>query len=175
MIERRARRYFGTFYEAAGTARLADSRKAESLRPQTPDTRFNWVITSPPYYGMQTYLPDQWLRYWFVGGPDVVDYSSKDQISHANPKEFTDDLRQAWRNAASFCAQDAKMVIRFGGIASRSANPLDLIQLSLSGSGWRITAIRESGSAASGKRQADTFLRTKLKPVLEYDVWAKRE
>jgi hypothetical protein len=26
---------------------------------------FSWIITSPPYYGMRTYLPDQWLRAWF--------------------------------------------------------------------------------------------------------------
>ena len=24
--------------------------------------RFHWVITSPPYYGMRTYGPDQWLE-----------------------------------------------------------------------------------------------------------------
>ena len=30
--------------------------------------RFTRVITSPPYLGMRTYLPDQWLRYWALGG-----------------------------------------------------------------------------------------------------------
>ena len=35
---------------------------------------FSRVITSPPYYGMRTYVPDQWLRYWFLGGPATVEY-----------------------------------------------------------------------------------------------------
>ena len=46
---------------------------------------------------------------------------------------------------------------------------------SLSDSGWRITTIREAGTATEGKRQADAFLRTKSKPMVEYDVWATRQ
>jgi DNA modification methylase len=154
---------------------LADSREAEALQPDTPEARFDWVITSPPYYGMRTYIPDQWLRNWFVGGPDAVDYTNRDQVVHSSPEDFAADLRQVWRNAENVCAEDAKMVIRFGGITDRRADPLDLIKRSLSDSGWRITTIREAGSATEGKRQADAFLRTKSKPMVEYDVWATRQ
>ena len=41
---------------------------------------FSWVVTSPPYYGMRTYLQDQWLRNWFLGGSSFVDYSSREGI-----------------------------------------------------------------------------------------------
>jgi DNA modification methylase len=174
VIERRAKRYYGSSHDTAGTVRLADSRQAEALQPETPEIRFDWLITSPPYYGMRTYIPDQWLRNWFVGGSDVVDYSSSDQIVHSSPEDFAEDLRRVWRNASEVCAEDAKMVIRFGGITDRRANPLDLIKSSLSDSGWRITTIREAGSATEGKRQADAFLRTKSKPMVEYDVWAAK-
>lgn len=174
VIERRAKRYYGTSSDVTGAVRLADSRKAEALQPDTPETRFDWVITSPPYYGMRTYIPDQWLRNWFVGGPDAVDYSNRAQVVHSSPEDFADDLRQVWRNAENVCADDAKMVIRFGGIPDRCANPLDIIKRSLDESGWSITAIREAGSAAEGKRQADTFLSTKSKPMVEYDVWAMK-
>lgn len=175
VIERRAKRYYGTSSDITGAVRLADSRAAEALQPETPETRFDWVITSPPYYGMRTYIPDQWLRNWFVGGPDTVDYTNRDQVIHSSPEDFAADLRQVWRNAANVCADDAKMVIRFGGITDRRANPLDLVKSSLGGSGWRITTIREAGSATEGKRQADAFLRTKTKPMVEYDVWATRQ
>jgi hypothetical protein len=40
------------------------------------------IVTSPPYYGMRTYLPDQWIRNWFLGGPPEVDYSIKGQLPH---------------------------------------------------------------------------------------------
>lgn len=111
VIERRAKRYYGTSSEITGVARLADSRNPESLQPETLGTRFNWVITSPPYYGMRTYIPDQWLRNWFVGGPDAVDYNNRDQVVHSSPEAFADDLRQVWRNAANVCSENATMVI----------------------------------------------------------------
>lgn len=175
VIERRAKRYYGTSSDITGAVRLADSREAEALHPEIPETRFDWVITSPPYYGMRTYIPDQWLRNWFVGGPDAVDYTNRDQVVHSSPEDFAADLRQVWRNVENVCAEDAKMVIRFGGITDRRANPLDLIKSSLADSGWRVTTIKEAGSAMEGKRQADAFLRNKSKPMVEYDVWATRQ
>jgi DNA modification methylase len=172
VIERRAKRYYNALPVAIGSVRLADSRQPEALRPSTPSGSFHWVITSPPYYGMRTYIPDQWLRNWFLGGPDVVDYTCRDQVVHSSPDDFAADLRQVWRNAAVVCAKNARMVVRFGGIADRSANPRELIKHSFIDSGWRIKTIREAGSALEGRRQADTFLRNKSKPLAEYDVWA---
>lgn len=175
VIERRAKRYYRTSSDITGAVRLADSREAEALQPDTPEARFDWVITSPPYYGMRTYIPDQWLRNWFVGGPDAVDYTNRNQVVHSSPEEFAANLRQVWRNAENVCGEDAKMVIRFGGITDRRANPLELIRSSFVDSGWRVTTARKAGTATEGKRQADSFLRTKSKPVNEYDVWAVRQ
>lgn len=176
VIERRAKRYYETLHNIiSGSVRLADSREAKSLQPEIPEIHFNWVITSPPYYGMRTYIPDQWLRNWLVGGPDVIDYTHRNQIVHSSPEEFAADLRSVWQNAGNVCAGDAKMVIRFGGITDRHASPLELIKNSINDSGWRISTIREAGSAALGKRQADAFLRTKTKPMAEYDIWATRK
>lgn len=174
IIERRAERYYNELPNVTGTVRLADSRNVNALQPVRPGIRFNWVITSPPYYGMRTYISDQWIRNWFIGGPDTVVYTTGDQIVHSSPADFAANLRQVWRNAASVCSRDAGMIIRFGGITDRRVNPLDLIKDSLSESGWRITTIRKAGSAAEGKRQADAFLRTKTKPMTEYDVWTAR-
>jgi DNA modification methylase len=172
VIERRAKRYYATSSDITGAVRLADSREAEALQPDTPEARFDWVITSPPYYGMRTYIPDQWLRNWFVGGPETVEYSSSRQLVHSSPSDFSADLLQVWRNAYNVCSDGAKMVIRFGGISDRNVDPLALVKESLADSGWRITTARKAGSATEGKRQADTFLRTRTKPIVEYDVWA---
>lgn len=175
VIARRAKRYYGRSSDITGAVRLADSRRIEALQPDTPEARFDWVITSPPYYGMRTYIPDQWLRNWFVGGPDAVDYTNHAQVVHSSPEDFAADLHQVWRNAENVCAEDAKMVIRFGGISDRRADPLDLIRRSLDDSSWHITMISKAGSAMEGKRQADAFLRKKSKPMTEYDVWASRQ
>jgi hypothetical protein len=174
IIERRARRYYAKSPLTTGAVRLADSRTVEALQPESANMRFNWVITSPPYYGMRTYVPDQWLRSWFVGGPDAVDYTSSDQVIHSSPDDFAADLRQVWRNVERVCSEDAKMVIRFGGITDRKANPADLIKSSLDDSGWRIRTIRRAGTAKDGKRQADSFLQMRSEPLVEYDIWVSR-
>lgn len=174
VIERRARRYYKMSPDTGGFVRLADSREADAVQPEEPHTRFNWVITSPPYYGMRTYVADQWLRNWFVGGPDFVDYTNRDQVLHSSPEKFAAELHRVWRNAANVCAPSAKMVIRFGGITDRTADPLGIIKGSLTRSGWKISTIRQAGTAAHGKRQADTFLRKRSTPVLEYDIWAAK-
>lgn len=174
IIRQRAERYYKELAGVGGEARLADSRVAKSLLSDNRISQFNWVVTSPPYYGMRTYIPDQWLRNWFVGGPDYVDYSNRDQVTHRSPDIFASDLRKVWQNVASVCAEDARMVIRFGGITDRGAAPLDLIKASLSKSGWRIQTVCKAGSASEGKRQADTFLRSRSKPLEEYDLWTIR-
>jgi hypothetical protein len=173
IVTRRAHRFFANSLVAKGQARLADSRFAAALRPRVPNQPFRWVITSPPYYGMATYVADQWLRFWFVGGPPTVAYGYGERVEHRSPEIFSSDLRAVWRNAASVCAQDARLVIRFGGITDRAAEPLVILKSSLRDSGWRIQALHPAGTANSGKRQAETFLRRSTKPRKEYDVWAR--
>jgi hypothetical protein len=174
IIRRRAERYFAYPLNAPGRARLADSRSVAALRPREPKRQFRWIITSPPYYGMRTYVADQWLRAWFLGGPDTVDYRHGEQVGHGSPEAFADDLRTVWTNAASVSDVDARLIVRFGGIADRAADPLDILKHSLKDSGWRTQTLRPAGTAHAGKRQADTFLRRSTAPRAEYDLWARR-
>jgi hypothetical protein len=155
-----------------GTIALGDSRQRDALRTRR---RYDWVITSPPYFGMSTYVPDQWLRNWFLGGPSEVDYDSNGQMSHTNAEMFTCDLHSVWENAARVSNGGARLVCRFGGIHDRSAEPLDIIRDSLADSGWRITTIRSAGDARDGRRQAEHFVSDVKPPKAEYDVYAVRE
>ena len=66
-----------------------------------PGLTDNWkdhllVITSPPYYGMRTYIQDQWLRHWFLGGRDEVDYEACTQFHHCSHDDFAADLARVW-------------------------------------------------------------------------------
>jgi hypothetical protein len=158
--------------KSRGNARLGDSRKLSCLGSPKRDGLFDWVITSPPYYGMRTYIPDQWLRHWFLGGSEVVNYSSDEQLEHASPQHFVSQLARVWENAAQICRGGARLVIRFGGISDRKAPPLDLMKRSLHDRSWRVLTIRPAGTATSGKRQADAFLVKRSSPIQEHDVWA---
>jgi hypothetical protein len=65
------------------------------------------------------------------------------------------------------------MVIRFGGINDRNADPFEIISNSLSDSGWYVEGVNPAGSASKGRRQAIHFLSSQKKAIEEIDVWAK--
>jgi hypothetical protein len=173
LIRTRAERYLRERLPAVdGIALLDDSRNPRRLQAISGERAFDWIITSPPYYGMRTYVQDQWLRYWFMGGPHRVDYTVDGQLNHMSPETFAAQLKQVWDNAALVSSKNARLVVRFGGIRDRKADPLELIRESFRQSAWHLQHVHKAGSAASGKRQADAFLKMKTKPMTEYDCWA---
>lgn len=150
---------------------MGDSRNDETFKAIR--RRADWIITSPPYYGMRTYGSDQWLRSWLLGGPSSVDYSPTNQVSHLSPHHFVTDLRAVWNNTAGLASPRARMVLRFGAIQDRPLDPRELIVDSLTGTPWRIETIVRAGNAKAGKRQSDTFLKNQSEPAAEHDLWAR--
>lgn len=173
LVKERAKRFFDLESSTPiGRILLADSRQASTL---PGGKRFQWVITSPPYYGMRTYVPDQWLRNWFVGGPSAPDYSNDGHLKHSGADTFAADLRRVWIAVGRRSKPDANLVVRFGGIRDRAADPVEVIKESLKGSGWGLVTIRSAGLAPSGRRQAQHFGPVVDAPRSEFDVWAVRE
>jgi hypothetical protein len=120
IVQKRATRYYS---EALPTVeyrvRCEDSRSLRSVGEACKGRRARLIITSPPYYGLRTYVADQWLRSWFLGGPDRVDYSYGVQLSHRSISGFVDDLRAVWRNVSAVSHRDARLIFRFGAINDR--------------------------------------------------------
>lgn len=175
IIADRAQRYYGCVAPyRRGAAIEGDSRNRATMDNACDLVgKFDWIITSPPYYGLRTYLPDQWIRNWFLGGPSTVDYTSKGQLSHNGRDSFISDLRDVWANVGAHCRPGATLVIRFGSIGDRLVeDPARLISTSLEATGWVTTDLRHADNAARGKRQADTFHRKRSAPCDEVDVWA---
>jgi len=152
----------------------ADSRKL-SL-PQN-NIKFSTIITSPPYYGMRTYLPDQWLRNWFIGGPPSVDYDTSGQLSNGNEESFVESLSTVWNRISEFAMPKARLVIRFGALPSTDIDPLTLLKKSFerSASPWKILTVKDAGTAYKGKRQADQFNRKTGVAIREVDLYARME
>jgi len=136
---------------------------------------FSVVVTSPPYYGMRTYVPDQWLRNWFLGGPPHVDYSGHPQLCHTGQNAFAQSLGKVWRNMASTQAESLEMYVRFGVIPSSPVDAIQLFSNSLEESGlrWKCVYTASASSADAGKRQADQW-NAKSTPVTEYDFHVRR-
>lgn len=121
--------------------------------------RFDWVVTSPPYPGMVTYRPDQWLRNWFVGGPAAVDYGRAGQLGALTGAGFTRALADVWSAVAARCNRAAKLAVRFGALPStKHGEPEDIVAESLDLSGaWELLELRSAGAPREGRRQADQF------------------
>jgi len=135
------------------------------------------VITSPPYYGMRTYVQDQWLRNWFLGGPEHVDYSAGPQLDHGGKEAFARSLGLVWRNADQLASTTERlhMYVRFGIIPSAAVNAKEIFRNSLEESGinWRLVSVRAADSADAGKRQADQ-MKTGSAAAVEFDFHVER-
>lgn len=158
VLRRKLSRIQKTSLPEAGTftnVTLGDSRLPESIPAGRND--FSLVITSPPYYGMQSYIEDQWLRNWFLGGPDRVEYHLYPQLQHTGKAVFAESLGRVWLNMHQTQAEHLHMYVRFGIIPSAKADPKSLIRESLESSGvsWRVISTRPAATASSGRRQAD--------------------
>lgn len=156
-----------------GRVVLGDARH---LNGELPKRRFRWVITSPPYYGMRTYVPDQWLRNWFLGGDSEVVYSNGNQLNHHPESEFMSGLARVWKGVAARCSPGARMIIRFGALPCLRRDPGEILKktLSESGASWRILTIQDAGHATAGKRQAEQF-KAPGRAVMEIDLHAVLE
>jgi hypothetical protein len=162
-----------THVGAIAQVRHGDSRLLSSIPPASRN--FSVVVTSPPYYGMYTYVQDQWLRNWFLGGPDYVEYRNDFQLAHAGSESFAKSLGLVWKNMALSNADDVDMYIRFGIIPSAKIDAKELLRASLEDSGiaWKEVSVRPAMTASSGKRQAD-HMTAESAAAIEYDFHVRR-
>jgi hypothetical protein len=173
VVRWRAEHYFGEVPDAAeGKIVCADSRRVDL---EALGGSAWWVITSPPYYGMRTYVPDQWLRNWFLGGPSEVDYRAEAQLRHLSPDVFVDELAGVWRNVARASKKGARMVVRFGGISDRQQDPRDLLRRSLRAAdcGWKLLTATVAPGPPRARRQANQFQTMLPEPIQEHDYYAR--
>lgn len=122
--------------------------------------RFDLVVTSPPYYGMRTYVADQWLRTWFLGGPPEVPYGTHGQIARQPSQEaFIGALAAVWAATARRSHRGTRLAIRFGALPSARTNPEQLLLASLgdANAGWVVNEVRPAGTPPKKARQAEQF------------------
>jgi hypothetical protein len=174
VVRERAGRYYGhPVPQVRGHVIQGDSRNI----PFPAVGPVKWIVTSPPYYGMRTYVPDQWLRNWLLGGPPEVIYTADDQLMHSSPEKFAYELSIVWKRLASICDDGARLIIRFGGIHDRKSHPREIMResLRLADSHWRLRTVRSAGCSTAGNRQAKQFVRSLKHPIEEFDFYARLE
>jgi hypothetical protein len=165
LIERKANLIFKNLPPTvSGDVFLGDSRNVHAI---VKKKKVSWVITSPPYLGMKSYVADQWIRNWFVGGQ--IGYSSKDR--------FVQELALVWKSVSKVCLPGASLVVRFGAIPSYNHDPSDVLKKSLvqSGAPWRVVTIKKAGLPTAGHRQAQQFKTKAGSAIEEIDLYAVLE
>jgi len=172
IIEDRAKRFFSpSLPNTSNTIVTGDSRKKETFLPLR-GKHIKWIITSPPYFGMRTYVQDQWIRYWFLGGPSLINYNIVGQLGSGSKNTFISDLNTVWKNLSEISDSETTMVIRYGAINSKRIESLQAVEESIENSGWKTIRVKSAGSSDDGKRQATTFLKRRSHAIDEYDIWA---
>ena len=146
-----------------------DARKSTSFSKIKGPTV---TVTSPPYYGMRTYVQDQWLRMWFLGGSEEIDYGNDIQLCHTGHERFTTDLSKVWANISTRAQDEAHLYVRFGSIPSAKSDARTILKDSLEEAGsWKLISVRSAETSHSGKRQAD-YMGGNSEPAIEFDFHA---
>jgi hypothetical protein len=130
------------------------------------------VVTSPPYYGMRTYVQDQWLRMWFLGGDEEIDYENHNQLCHGGHERFIKDLSKVWSIIARRSHDEAHLYVRFGSIPSAKSDARKILKSSLEEAGsWKLVSVRNAQTSDFGKRQAN-YMGGESEPATEFDFHA---
>lgn len=140
--------------------------------------RCDWVITSPPYYGMNSYTTDQWIRNWLLGGPATPCAEDSPETPPTYPGAYVAELARAWANCARACKPGARLVARVGDVPGVVAPPgHELLAASLRAAhvGWRITTRRAARTLERTKRIRPDFMPPAPWPENEMEVFARYE
>lgn len=153
----------------SGVVHEEDSRQ---LRFTDEHRKFDWIITSPPYYGMESYPTDQWLRNWFLGAPSFPDR----QITRQSPDEYVRDLARVWKNVAAACYPGARLIVRVGDVPGIQApTAVDLFEASLNRAavGWKIETTMLVQRNATAQNSDPLFSAPAPWPENEVEVFAR--
>jgi hypothetical protein len=107
-------RYRGAIPKRRGRVALGDARSASEMLAEHKGT-VSLVVTSPPYLNTTDYAEDQWLRLWFLGGPDKPSSGLHQDDRHRRPHPYWSFLAEAWKGSSSLLKDRAHIVIRIGG------------------------------------------------------------
>lgn len=97
-----------------GRVALQDARNCADEFPEFAG-QVKLVVTSPPYLDTTDYAEDQWLRVWFLGGPENPQRGMNGDDRLTNIERYWTFLREAWEGCAALLAPGATIAIRIGG------------------------------------------------------------
>jgi hypothetical protein len=98
-----------------GTVLLEDARRASEGFSELRNS-VHLMVTSPPYVDTTDFREDQWLRLWFLGGPDRPIKSAGDD-RYRSLAPYWNFLLESWKGCSALMRRGSVVVIRIGGKA----------------------------------------------------------
>ena len=119
--------------QVRGSVRCRDARKAASAFRKLRKS-VALIVTSPPYLDTTHYAEDQWLRLWFLGGPERPTATATRDDRYRDREQYWQFLTESWAGCAGLLKDDAVVVVRIGGTSLKKKDLLGGLKRSL-GSG----------------------------------------
>lgn len=141
-----------------GGIKLRDARQAERAFPSLAN-RVKLIVTSPPYLDTTDYSEDQWLRLWFLGGPERPLLKKNRDDRHTSPELYWKFLEEAWSGCANLIQKGTVVVIRIGGARLTKDDLFNGVRLSLREgfAGHRVRALHKGETTEIKNRQTNAF------------------
>ena len=153
-----------------GTVRRRDARRAASGFPRLRGS-VALMVTSPPYLDTTHHAEDQWLRLWFLGGPERPTSRTAGDDRHTNLEAYWRFLTEAWEGCAALLRNDAVVVVRIGGTRVDKDDLLAGLQQSLADglAGFKVRTLHAGATTAIRNRQTNVFRPGTTRDRYEHD------
>lgn len=144
--------------ELSGYVKLRDARLSGRAFPSLKE-KVSLIVTSPPYLDTTDYNEDQWLRLWFLGGPELPMSGKSRDDRHTNPGDYWSFLQEAWAGVEPLVKRGAHVVVRIGGtrIPKQDLSEGVLQSLQSGFKGYRVKALHAGATTEIRNRQTNVF------------------
>ena len=153
-----------------GSVRCRDARKAATgfrkLRGSV-----SLIVTSPPYLDTTHYGEDQWLRLWFLGGPERPTAKATSDDRYRNREQYWQFLTESWAGCADLLKDDSVIVVRIGGTRLNKEDLLDGLgnSLRIGLTDFNVSAMGTGVTTEIRNRQTNAFRPGTTRTRYEHD------
>lgn len=153
-----------------GQVALVDARVAGSAFAEFAG-QAALIVTSPPYLDTTNFRDDQWLRLWFLGGPDCPRHDGSGDDRYRREAPYWQFLTEAWSGCSALMRPGSVIVIRIGGKRlNLEALPNNLqASLKVGLPNFQLTTLRSGERSEIVHRQTRSFRSVSPASRFEYD------
>jgi hypothetical protein len=157
-----------------GKVKLRDARNASHAFPSLSES-VSLVVTSPPYLDTTDYNEDQWLRLWFLGGPQTPRGGVNPDDRHTNLDDYWYFLEETWAGLQELVKCGTHVVVRIGGTRVPKDDLLQGLLSSLRDglSAFRVRALHTGATTEIRNRQTNVFRPGTTSKRFEHDFTFK--